>query len=429
MYSCARTLSVLGLCAFAAAAQKNYKPGEYELYNEVIKDMGPNNFTKAVADLDVWKARCPESDYASDRAVLYMKSYMGAKQWAKALDLTSELLPQMNTLFSDPQNGPGQALQILFNAAVATPQVPDPTPSEAAAGEQAARRLMTFDRRPPGVSDENWAKLRTDVQAPAKAALLYLALLPGNRAMTKQPHDCAAAQVAYVKALEDYPDTTAISYNLGTALSCLHRNAEAIYEFERAAVVDATLGGTADPAKTRSLADSSYARVHGSGEGLDQLKELVKTSPLPPADFTIKTASQIAAEKEAEFEQSNPQLALWMKIKSALADTNGDQYFEAQLKNSAVPQLKGTLVEGKPACRSKELLIAVATPGATPSAEISLKLDKPLSGKPEPGAEIHWEGVPSAFTASPFLLTMDTETSKIQGLKTTPCGAAAPRKK
>jgi tetratricopeptide (TPR) repeat protein len=426
----ARALAILALCALAAEAQKAYKPGEYDLYNEVTKDLVSNNFTKAIADLDAWKSKIPESDYNSDRAVLCMRAYMGARQWAKALDLTAEILPQMSALFGDPQNGPGQALQILFNAAVATPQVADPTPSQAAAGEQAARQLMSFDRRPPGVSDENWTKLRSDVQAPAKAALLYLTLLPGNRAMTKQPRDCAAAQMAYVKALEDYPDSSAISYNLGTALSCLHKNAEAVYQFERAAATDATLGGTADAAKTRSIADNAYTRVHGSDEGLEQLKQLVTQSPLPPAGFSIKTASEIAAEKEAEFEQSNPQLALWMKIKGALADTGGEQYFESQLKDRAVPQLKGTLVEGKPACRSKELLIAVAMPDQkeVPPAEISLKLDRPLTGQPEPGSELHWEGAPSAFTASPFLLTMDTETAKIQGLKTTPCGAAAKKK-
>jgi hypothetical protein len=66
--------------------------------------------------------------------------------------------------------------------------------------------------------------------------------------------------------------------------------------------------------------------------------------------------------------------------------------------------------------------VAVPVPGQPKGpAEIALKLDKPLTGKVDPGAEIHWEGVPSAFTASPFLLTMDTETAKIQGLKTTPC--------
>jgi hypothetical protein len=34
--------------------------------------------------------------------------------------------------------------------------------------------------------------------------------------------------------------------------------------------------------------------------------------------------------------------------------------------------------------------------------------------------------VPTAFTKDPFLLTMDTEVAKIQGLKSTPCAATAP---
>ena len=139
-----RAVLMLVVCAFAAQADKTYKPGEYELYNEVTKDLVSNNFSKAASDLDSWKAKIPESDYGGDRAVLYMKAYMGAKQWSKALDKAAEVLPQMGALFADPKDGPGQALQILFNAAVATPLVPDPTPAEAAAGEQAARQLMSF---------------------------------------------------------------------------------------------------------------------------------------------------------------------------------------------------------------------------------------------------------------------------------------------
>jgi tetratricopeptide (TPR) repeat protein len=423
MHSCVRNVAVLALCAFAVqAADKTYKPGEYDMFNEVTKDLTANNFTKAITDLDAWKAKYAETDYAGDRAVLYMKAYMGAKQFKKALDLAAEVMPNIDKLFADPKDGPGLELQILFNGTVATPQVPDPTPEELSAGEQAAKKLLAFDRRPQGLTDEQWTKLKNDVQAPAKAALLYAAMLPGNRAMTKQPRDCAAAEPAYTKALQEHPEAAAISYNLATALSCLHKNAEAIYEYERAAVIDPTLGGTADAAKIKQTADGAYTKVHGSDEGLADLKEKVKQSPLPPADFTIKTASQLASEKEAQFEQSYPQLALWMKIKGALSDTNGEQYFESQLKNSAVPQLRGVVVEAKPACRAKELLVAVPVPGQPKGpAEIALKLDKPLTGKVDPGAEIHWEGVPSAFTASPFLLTMDTETAKIQGLKTTPC--------
>jgi hypothetical protein len=217
-----------------------------------------------------------------------------------------------------------------------------------------------------------------------------------------------------------------------------------LYEFERAIVLDPSLGGTSDANKMKEFADKYYVSFHGSNEGLDQLKEQVKASPMPPADFKVKTATEVATEREAEFEKSNPQLSMWMKIKGALSDNNGEQYFDTSLKNAAVPKLKGILVDAKPACRPKELLVAVPLPDAkTPyTAEISLKLvdpegkPLPLTGKPEVNSEFQWEGVPTAFTREPFLLTMDTEKSKIEGLKVSPCAAAgapvhrpAPKKK
>jgi len=108
-----------------------------------------------------------------------------------------------------------------------------------------------------------------------------------------------------------------------------------------------------------------------------------------------------------------------------------------------VPPMKGTLVEGKPACKPKELLVAVPLPDATgnPVVEITLKLvdaeGKPaaLAGKPETGGTIQWTGVPKAFSKDPFMLTMEADKAKVENVKTTPCGAApavrrpAPKKK
>jgi hypothetical protein len=206
---------------------------------------------------------------------------------------------------------------------------------------------------------------------------------------------------------------------------------QAIYEFERAAVIDPTLGDPHnDPKKLQDYADKAYVSVHGSNDGLDQLKAEVKNSPLPPPDFKIQTASEIAAAKEQQFEQSNPRLALWMKIKAALTAPDGDQYFATQLKDSAVPQLRGIVVEGKPACRSKEILVAVPLPDQpdNKTPEITVKLDAPLTGKPEAGAEILWEGVPSAFAKDPFMLTVDAEKAKVT-VNTSPCTVPPVRRK
>jgi len=67
--------------------------------------------------------------------------------------------------------------------------------------------------------------------------------------------------------------------------------------------------------------------------------------------------------------------------------------------------------------------VAIPLPNAqgTPVPEITLKLDAALTGKVETGGEIQFNGVPSAFTKDPFMLTLDTEKAKIDGLTITPC--------
>jgi hypothetical protein len=202
---------------------------------------------------------------------------------------------------------------------------------------------------------------------------------------------------------------------------------KAIYEFIRTLVIDPTLGGSQKDPKMADMLTNTYVNYHGGPDGLDELKQAVKANPLPPANFMIESSTKVSARKEKEFQEKYPQLAMWLGIKKELAGPGGPQYFEGQLKNAAVPKLKGNVVEGKPACRSKELLVSVPEPDQQNApAVITLKLDAALTGKPETG-EIQWEGVPSAFTPDPFMLTMDTEKAKIDGLKTSACAAAPAR--
>lgn len=418
--------------AQSAPAAKKYKDNaEADLYNKVIKDAQAKDWKQTVTDLDAWKQKYATSDFKDDREVFYIQAYAGQKQFDKAVDTAGALISQdLDKIFNDPKYGPNQQLTVLFTTVQAVTQISNPTPDQLAIGDKAAHLLFDFNHKPESLNVGDWEKARTtQLQPPAKATILWIAMRPGTAAMAK--NDYAGAEAAFTKALNQYPDNAAISYNLALSLSKQGKRPQALYEFQRAAVTDATLGGTSDATKIKEFADKYYITIHGSNEGLDQLKEQVKASPLPPADFKVKTATEIAAEKEAEFEKSNPQLSMWMKIKGALTDTNGDQYFDSSMKDAEVPKLKGILVEAKPACKPKELLVAVPLPDAKAPypAEISLKLvdedGKPeaLTGKPDVNAEFQWQGVPKSFTKEPFLLTMDTEKAKIEGLKVTPCAA------
>lgn len=407
----------------AQSAKKYKNQAEYQIYDTVAKDMAANNSAKAITDLESWQKSYPDSDFKDDRQVLFVQAYAAAKQPAKAIDAAGGLLSRED--LESAVSGPANAIKLLFTTATAIPQVPAPTPEELETAGKAARQLLAYDKKPDGVSIEAWTQARSQLQTAAKATLLYLALLPGVQAMQK--NDCTGAETAFTKALEENLDSARAAYELGRAQLCLYKTqpqkaSPAIYEFARAAALDSA---------NEAYLEKIYEQYHGKDpDGLRQLKELAAKSPQPPAGFTVKSVTDVANEKQAEFEKSNPQLALWMKIKGALADTDGEQYFTASLLGTEVPQLRGVLVSAKPTCRPKELLVAVPLPDTQQplQPEIALKLDKPLAGKPDPNSEFHWVGAPTAFTKTPFLLTMDAEVAKLDGLKTTPCAAAPVRK-
>src|ERR1700744_2998043 len=417
------------LCSIAlAAAQdggKQFRQGEFESYSKVDKALNSNQFSEAVNGLDAWRQKFPDSEYKDEREALYTQAYAGLNEPAKALDAAMPLLGRdLSLVFPGP---PGQPviLRLLYSASWAIPRIPNPSSEELSAGEQAARQLLGWEQPLAGVPADKWTAARADMKDKASAGLLYLAMLPGNQAMAKQPPDCAGAEAAYMKALASYPDKSVVSYELARALTCETKDTPdkavpAIYEFERAAAVDPTLGGvSSDRKQVQAYADNVYVKFHGSDEGLAELKQSAKQSALPPSGFTIKSAGDLADEKRAALEVANPQLALWLKVKTALSQADGAEYFENGLKGTAVPQLQGRFLGSSPACRPRELIIGVPLPdlGDAPEPEITLKLTKPLGGKPEAGQDVRWQGVPSVFNQRPFMLTMDAEPGNIEGLK------------
>jgi hypothetical protein len=434
----AAAFSVLVIAGTAQSAHAqcdaaHYKAGEYEMYSQADKDVKANAFDKAITGLNDWAQKVPDSACKAQRSAYLIQAYNGAQQPSKVLSETAKLISM-----GDPETTlpAGDMIRPLYMATAAITGMQNPTAEDNANGEKSANALLKFNKKPEGMADAQWDQVKGQLQAAAKGALLTIAVRPGLAALAKTPADCATAESSLSKALGDNPNNSFVAYNLGQAYRCSARADQskydeiypkAVYEFIRAMVIDPTLGGTQkDGAKMAETLTKLYVNYHGGNDGLDQLKEQVKASPLPPAGFTIESGQKVAERKEKEFKEKYPQLALWLGIKGQLAGANGPDYFKNTLQGADVPKLKGTVVEGKPACRSKELLISVPEPeqqGTAPTV-ISLKLDAPLTGKPE-GGEVQWKGVPSAFAAEPFMLTMDTEKAQIEGLKTTPCTPAA----
>lgn len=434
---------------------------EYDIFNEVIKDSQPtaNNPKKFLADLDSWTQKYPNTDFKDRRTMYYIQAYAADNQAGKALNAAKPLIDEGLDGMKDGLDDDPYILQTLFltsRVAAALAASGAPTPDEMATGSKAAQLLIDFgklyfapEKQQKGMTAEQWAAGLKQVEDQAKATLFQIALQPAIstlKANNNDPATCATAEPLFKKATEQYPDAGFIASQLASVSRCQQSKdptkvQQALYYYARA-VVDPVGGiGGLDAAGQKALDDylkKVYTTIHGSDEGLADLKALAGKSPNPPADFKVKTASEIAIAKEEEFRTKNPRLAMWMSIKGQLADTNGQQYFDDQLKEhdmsgeNGAKLLRGVLVDAKPACRPKELLVAVPMPDATgtPTAEITLKLDTPLTGKPETGGEVLFNGVPSAFTKDPFMLTMDSSKDKIDGLTVSPCAPArAPVKK
>src|SRR6201988_764482 len=155
----------------AAQAQKNYKdPGEYTLFDAVVKDIDSNSFPKAIADLDAWKQKYPDSDFKDDRQVFYVLAYAGAKQPEKALEAAAGLLANPGSLDA------AKRVRLLYTAVAAIQQIPNATPEQLNIGGKAARDLAVFDTAPEGVGPDPWVTTRTQLRLAARAALLYVAL-------------------------------------------------------------------------------------------------------------------------------------------------------------------------------------------------------------------------------------------------------------
>ena len=408
--------------SFAQAAQQQgpqwKDQQEYDMYNAVLKE---SDAKKKLALINAWKDKYPDTQYKQARLQLYLNAYVQLNDFPNVLATLNELLsmnPKDLAVMS-----PIMYYTILSSAV---------TPAALDNAEKAANStLANLDNKPPTINDDQWPTAKKQFESMAHKTLGWVAMQRKNGDGAKQE---------FLKSLSIDPNQGEVDYWLGNTLRAVKTPesfSQALFYYARAATYDGQ--GSLPEAGRRQLDDylkKAYLTYHGGEDGLAELKALAKSQPMPPADFKIKTAAEIAAEKEEEFKKSNPQLAMWMSLKKELTGPNGQQFFDgmkgadvpggAKIGDIAVTDFKGTIISAKPPVRSKELVVGISDP-KTP--EVTLKLDTPLTGKPEIGTEVEFDGVPSAFSADPFMVTFDVEKAKLKGLKMGAAPAAAPKKR
>ena len=418
MVAAATFVAVLGVqAAFGqAAAQKTWKDGEYELYKPVEADTNP---ATKLPKLDAWKAKFPVTDFETERQANYLATYQALKKGPEIYATAKEILAK------DSENLPA-----LIAATFSISLFPAPSTADMATTDQAATTLIAngdkifaADKKPQGVTDDQWNKTKKDIQDGAQGILAFTAT-------TRKEWDKSEAE--FTKVVNLQPTNVQANYSIATAQMNQFKADQkktdkfmyALFHLARAANYS---GPGALPEANRkpvqAYFEKQYVNFHGDKTDIEKVLPVAVANSLPPADFKIKSVVEMQAEKDAaaaDAAKNDPAGAMWKQIKDALVADGGQAYFDSSIKGAALPggangvkQFKGKLVSATPETNPKELVLDISGDGKV--GEVMLKFETALRGKMDVGTIIGFEGVASGFTKDPFHVTFDTERAKISG--------------
>ena len=400
----AALVAVLGMMPAARVAHgqaDQWKDrAEYDLVQELNKAADPN---KKLELLNQWKQKYPESNFKMARVKLILQTYQQMGKAQEMLDTAKEIV----SLDAKDIAGP-------YWITLLTMSMAKTDPATLTQGEKAANTLIgMLDTPPPGVKAEDWAKQKPGMEFEARKTIAWI---------QNTRKDWPALERDAQKLLELQPGFSQASFWLASAQLVQKKYDPAFWNFARAAQYT-DKDGKPDPnalpeamrKQTGDYLKRIYNQYHGDASGLDDILAKAKTEVKVPEKFHVESFAEKAQRESDELQKTNPQLYMWINLKTALKGTEGAQYFDSSMKDSAMPKLKGKIVSHTPALKPKELLVGLADAS---TGEITIHIAEKgfLNGKADAGTEIEFEGcVPKSFTADPFMLTCEIETDKITG--------------
>lgn len=423
------TTYLLAALAFGQQAQKQWKDRqEYDDFQAMAKEPDP---TKKVALINAWRQKYPESQFKQEGLTLLTTAFAQQGKFPELIATAQDILK------IDPLD-----VTSLYWISSLAPKLNNTSADYLDAAEKASTALamngdkvFAPERKPAGSTAEQWTKAKTDMEVMALKSLAWIA-------MARKDNDKSEEGIR--RFLDKNPNDGEATYWMYTVIRAkkdANRNSEALFYLARAASLPADKGGLPD-ANRKQVDDffvKAYNNYHGQDDdGMKQLREQALASSKPPAGFKIRTATEIAVEKENEFKSKNPQLAFWMGIKKELAGENGASFFEERVKGASLPgKIEGTeftTLKGRVVNNNAKEVVLIMDPSqhVGTEGEVTLKVEGGLKGKAEPGTELEFEGTASAFTREPFMLTFEVEKDKLKGWTATappPAKKAAPVRK
>ena len=358
---------------------------EYELINGVFKE---TDAAKKLQMLQEWEKSYPETAYSTERVQSFMQAHQMAGNTKETVEWAKKVLKLI----------PGDIQANLAITSMTTVLYPGASDSEKPQiledGAKAAGSLFNL-QKPAGVDDAKWAAATKQIGETAHQTLGWIAM---------QRKDHEASEKEFLAVLESNPNAAQVSYWLGTEVlvqSNPEKNELALYSIARAAAYE---GPGALPAEGRTQVDdylkTVYTTYAGTEDGLGDLKEMAKNSPLPPPDLEIKSASVRRFEEEKKSRAENPQLWAFLDLKKTLRGPSGDAVW-GDLRGKLTPRMR-LYVVAAPA-RSRTISFSSTQGGPV---EVVLGLTNMMRQGVGAGRQLTFDGVASSLTKDPFKLTL-----------------------
>ncbi|MGC2186123.1 MAG: hypothetical protein WA637_22830 [Terriglobales bacterium] len=359
-------------------------PAEYNAYVGAVQQSDP---AAKISGLEAFLTQYPNSVMKEDALELLMGTYQQANNQAKVIDTANRLLA------ANPNNA--RALVLLAYNERAAQKWAD-------AKQHAERGLEALDKMPKAdnVSEADFAKQKTQLAGLLNSVAGFSAL---------QLKDYAEAQKYLRPAVEADPNNVENVYPLALAYltAAPPDEVNGLFFIARAANL------VNDPKGKESIikfGHSRYAQYHGSDQGWDDLLAQTKTTPLPPAGFTIAkyvppTPQQQAAELVKTKKPEEMSFAEWELVLSVGTQADQDTVWNA-LKGKNLQMAEVQVITASP---TKLGLAASVDDIDQKRADIDLSFPGPIPTRmvPKEGDKINFEGTPVSYTPSPFVMVME----------------------
>jgi tetratricopeptide (TPR) repeat protein len=368
-------------------------PAEYNSYVNAAQQTNPQFKPQG---LEAFLQTYPNSVMKEDALEQLMVAYQQANDAKKTIEAANRLL-QVN-----PNNIRALAL-LAYNYRAAGsqggPQMQQNLQQAQQYGQKGLQALSTMSK-PDGVSDADFAKLRSETGAIFEGAVGFAAL---------QQKDYATAQKDLRDAVKDESQPNIMDiYPLGTAdLEANPMNPEGFWFIVKAS----QLAQGTSQAQILDYGRKKYIRYHGSQDGWSALVTQAQSSQsiLPPAGFTVAAAPPppSPAEQAADLVKSKDpkqmSFAEWELVLSSGNQQAADTVWTA-IKGKTV-KLQAAVIS---ATANSVQLAGSDDDIQAKKADISLSMDKAIPARliPQAAAMMAFQGTVSSYIPNPFLITM-----------------------